>query len=76
MTTSTVRAEVSTCQTAAAWSSRSPLRVTVLARVLRALAQLRRQQLRVGSQPPRRELAWQPGRALRLRVRDEPLLCR
>jgi len=49
---------------------------TVLVRVLRAFTQLRRQQLRVRSQPPRRELARQPGRALPLRVRDEPLLCR
>ena len=48
----------------------------LLARVLRALAQLRLQQRRVGAQAPRRQLARQPRRALRLRVRDQPLLGR
>ena len=47
VTTSTVRAEDSTCQTAAASSSRSPLRVGPCSRAsCRALTQLRRQQLR------------------------------
>ena len=48
----------------------------LLTRVLRAVAQLRLQQRRVGAQAPRRQLARQPRRALRLRLRDQLLLGR
>ena len=70
---STVRAEVRTCQMAAAWSSRSPRGAARLARVARAAAQLRLEHCRVGAQAPRRQLARQVRRALRLRVRDQLL---
>ena len=48
-----------------------PARRGVLARVVRAAAQLRLKHCRVGAQAPRRLTGRQPRRALRLRVRDQ-----
>ena len=53
-----------------------PAARSLLMRVLRAFAQLRLHQLRVDAQAPRRQLARQPRRPPRLRVRDQPLLGR
>ena len=50
-----------------------PARRGVLARVVRAAAQLRLEQRRVGAEAARGQLARQARRALRLRVRDQPL---
>ena len=50
-----------------------PATRSLLMRVLRAFAQLRRHQLRVDAQAPRRQLARQPRRPPRLRVRDIPV---
>ena len=67
--TSTVRAEVSTCQTAAAWSRRSPPGVSCVSGAgPRSCASSS-----AGSAPRRRAtpLAGHPRRGLGLRVRDE-----
>ena len=76
VTTSTVRAEVSTCQTAAAWSSRSP-RGVACSRA--SCARPRSCASSSAASAPRRRAASSPGSRgapLRLRVRDQLLLSR
>ena len=72
--TSTVRAEVSTCQTAAAWSSRSPRGVVCSRASCARSCSCAAQQRRVGAQAARRQLTGQPRRTLRLRLGEELFL--
>ncbi len=69
--TSTVRGEVSACQTAAAWSSRSP-RGAACARVSCARSRsCASSSAGISADAPRGQVAGQPRHVLGLRVRDE-----